>query len=317
MQELPEKKWVSLSSGFEILCGTQGLMDSWLIVRAGKTLVNFNDCLTQPRDLADIRSFVPEPDVLLTQFSYASWVGNPDDVVAHRREAQTKYKEMETQIRTLRPVAVIPCASFVWFSHDENSYMNASANRADDVHRFLEGLGVRGVVLYPGDRWEVGGVHDNGASLARYLQDYASLPTRQLTTSPQVPLPSLIEAQKAFFRKAFHRNNRWLLYLMPTSAVLVEDLGLCLELSFRHTFCETQRAPDIIISSDSLNYCLNFDWGGNTLEVNGRYRVPGSGRQRRFFNYFRPAAYNAAGYRLDVPLAYDIVEKKLVKRMRT
>jgi UDP-MurNAc hydroxylase len=314
--ELPEKKWVSLSSGLEVLCGSQDLMDSWLVVRANKTVVNVNDCLTGPGDLADIRSFAPDPDVMLTQFSYASWVGNPDDTEAHRREAQAKYGQMEMQIRALKPIAVIPCASFVWFSHGENAYMNASANRVGDVHDFLGKLGVRSIVLYPGDRWKVGDFYSNVESLARYSQDYASLPSRELTTCAPILLPSLIEAQKAFFRKAFHRNNRWLLYLMPRSSVAVEDLGLCLELSFRHIFRQTQRAPDIILSSDSLNYCLGFDWGGNTLEVNGRYRVPAGGKPMRFFNYFRPAAYNAAGYRFDVPLAYDIIEKKLVKRMR-
>lgn len=313
--ELPEKRWLELAPGFEVLCGSQHLMDSWLIIRGSKTLVNFNDCLTHLDDLDTIAALAPSPDVLLTQFSYASWVGNPDDADSHRLEARTKYGQMQKQIAVLRPQTVIPCASFVWFSHEENVYMNAAANRVDDVSAFIDKFS-RSIVLYPGDRWIVGEDHSNQKALECYAVDYASVPARALQTAPRVPLDGLLVSQEAFFRKAFHRNNRWLLYALPSATAMLEDLGIGVRLSFRHPLRVTTECPDIILSSDSLNYCLCFDWGSDTLGINGRYRIPQGARPHRFFNHFRPAAYNAAGHEFNFVLASRLVAKKLVHQMR-
>lgn len=55
-------------------------------------------------------------------------------------------------------------------------------------------------------------------------------------------------------------------------------------------------------SSDSLLYCLTFDWGGNSLEINGRYEVPAGGNAERFFRLFRVPQYNSAGKKLNLRL---------------
>jgi hypothetical protein len=69
-----------------------------------------------------------------------------------------------------------------------------------------------------------------------------------------------------------------------------------------------------IMESEWVNHgsfvVFEDDWGGNTLEVSEPHRVAACVRQKRFFNYLRPAAYNAAGYTFHVSLGYDIVEKK-------
>jgi hypothetical protein len=41
------------------------------------------------------------------------------------------------------------------------------------------------------------------------------------------------------------------------------------------------RTNTIVTSSDSLHYCLQYDWGGDTLAVNGRYQVPLMDHARR------------------------------------
>jgi hypothetical protein len=59
-------------------------------------------------------------------------------------------------------------------------------------------------------------------------------------------------------------------------------------------------------------YCLKFDWGGNTLEINGRYEVPPYGRADRFFRLFRVPEYNIAGQSLNLRL----VGSKLIQNVR-
>ena len=50
-----------------------------LAIRGGdRTILNLNDCIIRKRDAAEqIREAVGNVDLLLTQFSYANWEGNP------------------------------------------------------------------------------------------------------------------------------------------------------------------------------------------------------------------------------------------------
>src|SRR5215510_14058403 len=66
-----------LSSGVSVRCGRVG-SDSWLLVHSAEaTVLNMNDCLTlDPPVLDQLKNRIGTVDVLLTQFSYANWVGN-------------------------------------------------------------------------------------------------------------------------------------------------------------------------------------------------------------------------------------------------
>ena len=70
-------------------------------------------------------------DLLFTQFSYANWIGNKEDKETMRKHAQNKIDQIEYQIEVFKPKYTIPFASFVWFSHEENFYMNQEINRID------------------------------------------------------------------------------------------------------------------------------------------------------------------------------------------
>ena len=73
------------------------------------------------------------PDVLLTQFSYANWTGNPDDVAAMKAVAEAKLKEIQLQLASYQPKILIPVASFVWFCRSDNFHLNAGVNAMADV----------------------------------------------------------------------------------------------------------------------------------------------------------------------------------------
>ena len=63
---------------------------------------------------------------------------------------------MRRNIQIFEPSMFIPFASFIYFSHAENSFMNKAMNRIGDVYEFTtRRLGVSTVVLYPGDKWEL------------------------------------------------------------------------------------------------------------------------------------------------------------------
>jgi UDP-MurNAc hydroxylase len=316
IRELPDFEQVELSPDFRIICGRRGLIDSWLAIFAeGKTLLNMNDCIVRRRDdLISIKRKLGKVDVLLSQFSYANWVGNPEDSASHATHAQRKRMEMRRYIQMFDPAIFIPFASFVYFSHAENSYMNAAANRIGDIYEFTtRQVGVPTVVLYPGDEWEAGELRDSSDSIRKYEQDLDRAVSRSPDTSPSIQITKLQETADGLIRKCSNKNNRVLLKAIQPAVIRLNDLGIDVELSYRGGLREVEgNPPDIVTSSDSLNYCMQYDWGGDTLAVNGRYRVLNDGNVRNFFRIFRVPAHNSAGDSFDLMfLAHQVVKKAM------
>lgn len=302
-EELPSRKLFEVSGDLKVLCGAHSLLDSWIAVFGeGKTILNMNDCASsRRRELESIRQRVGAVDVLLSQFSYANWVGNAGDRASHRRHAEHKLAEMAMQIRVFKPARFIPFASFVYFSHAENFFMNEGANRIADVFEFTSRrLGAATTVLYPGHVWEVGEPHDSGAAIQKYEADVARAALAEPFVSPTASIEKLREAASAFIEKCLKKNNQLLLKLLPPAAIWLQDLNRGVELSFRRGLIETSGRPDIIISSDSLRYCLTTDWGGETLQINGRLQIPPGGNPRHFHWIFRVPRHNGYGSSLNL-----------------
>jgi len=312
--------WKNLGPDFKVCCGRQGLIDSWLAIKAGDhTLLNMNDCVfDHPSELEAIAHTVGNIDVLFTQFSYANWVGNPGDSASPRRAAKVKLKQLANQVRLFKPKFVVPCASFVWFCHEENAFASQGMNRIGQVYDYCtQNLGVKTVVLYPGDIWQVGEEYDSGAALAAYARDYAAIDKNPpLLKSPSVPLPKLQEAQRTAWIKTKARNNRHLLRLVPPAIAHLTDLDMNVRVSMRELTPVGKDVPaDIALSSEALQYCYLFDWGGDTLQVNGRYTVPEGRSPRRFFLNFRVPAYNGAGIAFDLPLLFEVGKRYIGRKL--
>ena len=59
------------------------------------------------------------------------------------RKAQSIiYDRLSTQFKVLKPEVWVPCASFVYFSHNENFYMNQYTPKIHDIKRFAESKAV-------------------------------------------------------------------------------------------------------------------------------------------------------------------------------
>lgn len=297
--EMPEHESVTLADDFRVVCGRQGLLDSWLAIYAeGRSLLNMNDCVFERRrEWAQVGRIVGKVDVLLSQFSYANWVGNPDDFASHKEHADMKRAQLQAQIRLFRPEIYVPFASFIYFSHAENFFMNRAVNHVRDVYEFAaQELGVPTVVLYPGDRWQVGEPRDSSESIRKYELDFQRAMAEPCETATSVPLTKLQTAAHAFIRKCAHKNKRVVLNSLRPSVVHLRDLGINVELSYRHGLAESNKGqPDIIMASDSLLYCLSNDWGGECLAINGRYEVPPGRNPQWFFWIFRVPAHNRIG----------------------
>jgi UDP-MurNAc hydroxylase len=185
-------------------------------------------------------------------------------------------------------------------------------NRISDIYKFCEDeLHVPPVVLYPGDEWEAGTLHDSQAALEKYESDMdAILANPRMDASAPVPDEKLNELAVSFAKKLKENNNGLLLHLMPSATVYLTDKDQTAVVSCTSLSLSAGRKGkiDIEMGSDSLAYCLRFGWGGDTLAVNGRYQAPEGGAARKFFRIFRVAGLNTANEHLDT----IFVAKKIV-----
>jgi UDP-MurNAc hydroxylase len=301
--ELPEERPVEIAPGFSIICGPEGLVDSWMAVTAeGKTVLNMNDCICRRPHQERIKRLVGKVDVLMSQFSYAIWIGNINDHASHKKHADRKRVELANQVRIFQPGTLIPFASYVYFCHAENFYMNKCVNQIGDIYRYgTEELKVPTNVLYPGDEWNLDADWDSTESIRKYDRDLQRALNSAPLTSPKYELAALRETAREFARQCGYKNNQRLLKAMPAARIHLSDLEKDVEFSFRSGLTEGVSGPiDISTSSDSLMYCLTKSWGGETLQVNGRYQAPAAGNQSHFFRIFKVFQHNSYGTSLNL-----------------
>src|SRR5262249_50266845 len=121
--------------GVELVCGTSYPYDSWLYLSDGRERVlTLNDCaVREESELGKLAAELRPLDLLLTQLSYAAWKGGPANAPYRAAAARQKLEAVAAQTSILRPRHVVPFASLIYFSNEENAYLNDRVNRPDDA----------------------------------------------------------------------------------------------------------------------------------------------------------------------------------------
>jgi hypothetical protein len=311
--EVPDGDTVEIAPGFRLTVGRVPFYDSWAFIETPTArILNLNDCvLNRPKDLRRIAERVGPVEVLLTQFSYANWVGGPDDVAQREEAAAEKLGWMRTQLDVIKPTACIPFASFVRFAHEENAYLNDRRNSVEAAVKVIEQAGAEPVVLFPGDQWNLGTPHDPQPAIRRYESawDVAGL---DVLRSETVAWSDLEHLAAGCVKRLGKRNNRALLRAAALAGIgaplVVEITDLQRRARFDPlrglTAVDPTTVADVQMSSQSLAYTMKFDWGADTLSVNGRFRATSSG-YRKMLRTFGPSLLNNNGRGLTFRLLAD------------
>lgn len=307
VDEIAEGHDFPLAPGETIRIGRSGFYDSWNLLRAdGCAVLNLNDCeLNTEPDLLRLKSQIGSIDVLLTQFSYAAWKGGRANRALRENAARDKLATVRRQIECLKPKFVIPFASFIYFSHVENSYLNDSINDLDAVLKAIP-ADCTPIIMRPRDTWTVGDAWDNREAIGYWREAYtsiASLPLRE-------PMPSLAWSDlqthaRQYRERVFRNNSKWLIQLaslMPAVGafqpltIRLTDLQRTVRFSFFEEFAEAPAgaAPDVEMSTESLDFIFLNDFGYDTLTVNGRFEASTQGFARMTKN-FAVGSLNALG----------------------
>ena len=303
--EMNPNNFISLSDEFKIKCVPNGTYDSWFYAKIGKKkILNINDCMVDSAQQAKIiKKIVDEVDILLTQFGYASWVGDPEDVELRKNASMEKLKRIEIQAKFFQPKFIIPFASFVRFCHKDNYYMNDQMNKIEDVENFIEkNTNSSPVVLYPGDEWSGEEKIDNSIPIKKYQID--SQKNMELSiTSNIIEYEELKKSALSYIENIKKRNNwKFVVFLhkinfFKTTHIFLKDLNASFSFNLINGLQRSNldaSAVDIITDSDSLSFALSWDYGMDTLFVNARFRTSG-GKIMNFFRLFLIGTLNNNG----------------------
>ena len=272
VQELSLNKWRSLRGGIEVMCGSAGSMDSWIAMRVdGVNILNLNDCMIEPRHLARISNLVGKISILLTQFSFANWIGNGKDELG---EVNRKLRDLAFRVKFLQPDATIPFASFIYFCNQENNWMNdfsITPRRIADLS--LDGINF----MYPGDEWDSDvRMFRSAEAIENYMADVA----RPKKIFPTPPAPSIEVLEQAVNRTlrtvrsrfgafAIRQIRPFSIYLHDVDKVLlVRPAGTC---EIQKATQETSASARYAMCSQVAWYAFAYSWGWGAMEVSGMY----------------------------------------------
>ncbi len=323
--ELEDGVRTRLNDRVTVTCGQVIGRDSWFFVQSDDIAVfNANDCVGV--DWSQIAARLGQPvDVLLTQFSFANWVGNPGEHERMQAAAKQKFSEVDTQVKAFAPRYVVPFASYVWFCRSENFHMNEHANRISDVAQEI-GKTVPVVVLYPGDTYSVGTSPDNDHAIERYADDWNRRCQPLAMEDPEISIDELTELAATEQRRLNDNNMLWILkplawmgfikpvyiYLNDIEEGLVYSIfGGILQTGLRREECE------LVMGSSSFALMVKTGYGYGTLAINGRYLETVPGAMGRLSRHFAIAARNEEGTSVpDMFLRSDYVFYQIKKAAR-
>jgi len=274
---LPHRRIFRLADETSVYCFRVGTIDSCLgVASGGQVVFNANDARLNAKDCETVLKVLGKVDVVLNQFSLAVHNGFADHNTYVKRAAVNVLESLSANQRNLRAQVTIPFASLMYFSTTDNRFMNAYANKPRDVVEFCEPRGQSIVVMYPGDEYEVGKHYDSSAALAKYDQLYASSGGLPYDNPPTVSLATLQESFSVLVERMRERYPGVLLKTLKPLLVEIPDLRIVAELSLSGGYLREAKsgpAPDVVICSQPLHYCLSYPWGFQTLTISARFTV--------------------------------------------
>ena len=288
--EVESNRYYDLTNG-KIKVQSNGF-DSFFIYESkvtGKVLVNMNDYqVTDESELTKLS--LKKVDVLLSQFTYANWAGNKKDAQMPKKAQSIIYDRLKTQIKILKPDVWVPFASFIYFSHEENFYMNNFLPPLSDIQRFADIQKVKCVFPVPemslDDRMAGNGIQywTTMRKMIQPLHKNISVDIEEVTESFHKMCDEL------------HYYNDMSLFESDETYINVPDWksNIKYDIKYRTFEVTTKLENDIIMSSECLNFLLKNKWGRGTVMISGRCQVNYQ-TVNNFFNQTNLWYYNNIG----------------------
>jgi UDP-MurNAc hydroxylase len=282
-QSLPNRRTVSLAGGVEVYCYQANFGDSCLGVRhGGEVVFNINDAELSPSDCRRVLKNLGKVDVVLNQFSLAGYNGYQHFERVLPTSAKEKLSRLLNNHRNLWAKATVPFASFVYFSSEDNRFLNRFGNSPQVVASYMQAHDCRARFLFLGETALVGEIamaEDEGGicALKRWMELFDGIDSLEYSSDPPVAFDE-IQHLAAGFSNSLHKYfPAILLRRVKPLTFYIKDLGLVAEFELMSGVLKQSAMPqcqaDILVNSQPLAASFKFPFGFETLAVSARFLV--------------------------------------------
>lgn len=280
--------------------------DSFCIYKTntGQTYVNMNDYQVEDeKELLKLNE--TDVDFLFSQFTYANWAGNKKDEILPKKAQRIINDRLSLQFKIFKPKTWIPFASYIYFSHEENFYMNKHVPSLSDIKRFAETKNVKCIFPTPDMIYD----ERMGDNAIQYWTTMKTMIQPQHKNNVQ----PLEEVKASFLEMCdkIHDKNDMSLFDAEETYISVPDWGNVIKYDIKNITFEivSQLENDIEMSSECLHFLIKNKWGRGTVLISGRCQINYE-KANNFFNQTNLWYYNNIGKYLGENLTLnDIVNQ--------
>ena len=307
--ELKNKEETKIGD-LKITCTVCDGFDSSLLVKYpdDKVLLNVNDAMV----LDDIE--VDKVDLLTFQYSYANWAGNEGDKKIPKYLQSIIDSKNDKAISKFKPTAIMPFASFVYFSHEENFYWNDN-NWID--HVFKKYWYKKSTLIFPKPdqsislyKLDKGNYVNKNKSAKTFWKDKH----KNLIIKDKVKPLSLdqIEDRYLKFNKKLNEENT--IQSDLSINIKITDIDKTIKDGLVETsFKVVDEEETISVSSETAGFLFTQLFARGTVCVNSRVSFNYKTAHKFFLFFFIPYANNIGIYFKQFPKdAYILIMKTVV-----
>lgn len=290
--ELDLAKEFKLNKFDKLFVDNIGGFDSWFLIKNDNhCLLNLNDCQTGDQDLQKICNLSNQNvDILLTQFSHANWICNKNDDLLGKQQVNLITEKVLTQIRIINPRVFIPFASFVYFSHEENKYLNKYSCDIKKIYNLTKNL-LDVAIMFPGDELNLSKRYTNNElSLEKWMDLYDNIDNRKFNKTKSVSMDEIKLTYQSYINKIKKENNffaiKFLCFINFFKPIKIHIIDLDKKVKFffdNELKLYDDDKHDLIISSECFYYLLKFNWGRGSLFISGRLFI----NYQKFFDFMK------------------------------
>ena len=320
VEELNFNKSISLSKEVTISCFKDGVYDSALLIESfGEKILNLNDCVVRsPKEAKKIFNQTGYVDFLATQFSYAAWKGGEKNKQWREIAAEEKINAIEIQNKVFKPKYILPFASFIYFSNDRNFYLNDSVNTPRKITNNLSKksnnlLFMKPFDVFGGDNCK----YNSDQAIIFWEEKFNNIHNFQKLSYDKVTKETLKISYEKFLSTLSASNNLFFMRLVSYLPFLnlfkpltieLDDINEIVKIDIVKKKFQTSENSlvDLKMSSESLNFIFNNQFGFDTLTVNGCFEEISNGGFVKSVKSIGVSQLNNNGYKFNFRLMFNI-----------
>ncbi len=306
---------IEATNGNKILLDNQLFINIWshkngdsfsLITYKNITILNLNDCIINNKKEAQqisykLNKITKKINFLFTQFGYANWIGNKENKEIRLKAGAEKINRILLQENQLSPEIIIPFASFITFCHKDNFYLNDYQNTPKIIKNSHALKSIRDKIIFLKPRDII--------DLKKYknlLQEFETFSNNAIDhweklyfskkpisfKSKSIEFEILKNEAKKFLVTI---NKNFLLLpsllelfkLIRPVSIYIKDIDEEIHFSYlKFSKIHEKTKWDIKTNSQELYHSLKYEYGFNTLNVNGKFEVNSFKSYKNFVYFF-------------------------------